>query len=133
TLTSTTSNACAHGEPSANPPRPRFPTESRAGVPSSRRMLRNPPADPAWRERPCGIGVLLPGAAQVGGQRAGEQGLGAGGRDDLGPAVCLLGRPDLRGGEAEDAFREFEGAFDVEPGEVGAPDLVEGQRAGADV
>ena len=28
TSTSTTSNACAHGEPSANPPRPRFPTES---------------------------------------------------------------------------------------------------------
>jgi transposase len=28
TLTSTTSNACAHGEPSAKPQRPRFPTES---------------------------------------------------------------------------------------------------------
>ena len=28
TSTSTTSNACAHGEPSAKPPRPRSPTES---------------------------------------------------------------------------------------------------------
>jgi Transposase DDE domain len=35
--TSTTSNACAHGEPSAKPPRPRFPTESIGDCPDRNR------------------------------------------------------------------------------------------------
>jgi hypothetical protein len=54
-------------------------------------MLRNPAAELAWREGPAGIGLFLPGAAEVGGQRPGEQELGAGGHDDPRPAVCLLG------------------------------------------
>jgi hypothetical protein len=47
------------------------------------------------------------------------------------PAVCLLGCPYLDGDEAEGAFQELEGMLDVESGEVGAPELVEGQSSGA--
>jgi hypothetical protein len=52
--------------------------------------------------------VLLPGAAQVGGQRPGEQELGVRGHEDPGPAVGLAGVADLRGGQvlsgAENAY-----------------------------
>ena len=49
------------------------------------------------------------------------------------PAVGLLGRADLRGGEAEGALQGADGVLDAEPCEVGAPELVQGQGAGAGV
>jgi len=55
------------------------------------------------------------------------------GHEEPDPAVCLLRGPHLRGGEAENALEGADGVLDVEPGEVGAPELVEGQRAGAGV
>ena len=55
------------------------------------------------------------------------------GHEEPGPSVGLLRGPHLRGGKAEDALEELEGVFDVEPGEVRAPELVQGQRAGAGV
>ena len=96
-------------------------------------MLRNPAAELAWREGPAGIGLFLPGAAQAGSQRAGEQELGVRGHDEPGPAVGLPGIADFRGGESEGALEELEGVLDVEPGEVGAPELVQGQGAGSGV
>ena len=95
--------------------------------------VAEPPADAARGERPGGVGVLLPGAAEVAGEGAGEQELGVGGDDDPGPAVGLLGGADLRGGEAEGALQGADGVLDVEPCEVGAPELVQGQGAGAGV
>ena len=77
--------------------------------------------------------MLFPGAAQVGGQGTGEQELGVRGHDEPGPAVCLPGIADLRGGEAEGAFEELEGVLDIGSGEVGVPELVQGQGAGAGV
>jgi hypothetical protein len=75
--------------------------------------------------------VLFPGAAEVAGEGAGEQELGVGGDDDPHPPVGLLGRADLRGREAEGALQGADGVLDVEPCEVGAPELVQGQGAGA--
>ena len=56
-----------------------------------------------------------------------------GGDDDLRPAVGLLRRAGLRGGEAGGALQGADRVLDVEAGQVGAPELVEGQRAGAGV
>ncbi len=55
------------------------------------------------------------------------------GHEEPDPAVSLTGGPHLRGGEAEGALEELEGMLDVEAGEVGAPELVQGQGAGAGV
>ena len=92
-----------------------------------------PPADPARGERPVRVGVFLPGPAQVGGEGAGEQELGVGSDDDPHPPVSLLGRADLRGREAEGALQGADGVLNVEPCEVGAPELVQGQGTGAGV
>ena len=43
------------------------------------------------------VGPFFPGAAQVGGERAGEQQLGGGGHDQADPPVGLLGGADLGG------------------------------------
>jgi hypothetical protein len=48
-----------------------------------------------------------------------------GGDDDPGPQVGLLGGADLGSVEAEAAVEGADGVLDVEPGEVGAPELVE--------
>jgi len=92
-----------------------------------------PAADPARRQRPGRTRLFLPGAAEAGGQRAGEQELCAGCHDDPHPAVCLLGTADLGGGEPGSALGELEGMLDVGPGEVGAPELAGGQGPGAGV
>src|SRR5579875_597915 len=82
--------------------------------------VAEPPADPSGGQRPGGVGLVLPGAAQVSGQGAGEEELGVGGDDDANPAVGLLGGADLRGGEAEGALEGADGMLDVESREVGA-------------
>ena len=80
-----------------------------------------PAADPAWWQGAAVRGPGFPGAAQVGGERAGDQELGEGGHDEADPPVGLLGGADLGGGQAEGALGEFEGVFFVEAGQVGAP------------
>ena len=69
--------------------------------------------------------MLLPGAAQVSGEGAGKEELGVGGDDDAGPQVGLPGGADLGGDKAEAALEGADRVLDVEPGEVGAPELVE--------
>ena len=103
------------------------------GCPQAGADVAKPPADPSRGQRPGGIGLFLPGAAEVGGQGAGEEELGVRGHEEPDPAVCLLRGPHLRGGEAENALEGADRVLDVEPGEVGAPELVQGQRAGAGV
>ena len=66
--------------------------------------VAKPAADPARCQRPGGIGLFLPGPAEIGGQGPGEQELGVRGHEDLDPAVCLAGIADLGGGEAEGAL-----------------------------
>ena len=95
--------------------------------------VAKPPPDPARRQRPGGIGLFLPGPPEAACQGPCEQELGVRGHEEPDPAVSLTGGPDLRGGEAEGALEELEGMLDVESGEVGAPEFVEGQGAGAGV
>jgi hypothetical protein len=73
------------------------------------------------RTRPGGVGAFFPGAAEVGGERAGEQQLGGRGHDQAYPAVGLLGGADLRGCKAEVSLGEAEGVLLIEAGQVGAP------------
>src|ERR1039458_7624732 len=100
------------------------------GCSQVRADVAEPAADSSGGERASGGGVFLPGAAEVGGQRPGEEELGVGGHDEPDPAACLLRGADLGGGEAEGALEGLEGVLDVESGEVGAPQLVQGQRGG---
>src|SRR5260370_25539405 len=51
--------------------------------------VRKPAADSSWGQGPGGVGPFLPGAAQVGGERAGEQQLGVRGHDQADPPVGL--------------------------------------------
>jgi hypothetical protein len=60
-----------------------------------------PAADPSGGERAVRDWRFLPGAAQVGDVRPGEQQLGAGGRDEPDPPADLLWGADLGGGQAE--------------------------------
>ena len=55
------------------------------------------------------------------------------GHEEPDPAAGPAGGPHLRGGESEGALEELEGMLDVEAGEVGAPEFVQGQGAGAGV
>ena len=103
------------------------------GCPQATADVAKSPADPARGQRPGGIGLFLPGPAQAVGQGPGELELGVRGHEEPDPAVGLLGGPYLRGGQAEVAFEDFEGVLDVESGEVGAPQLIQGQRPGAGV
>ena len=66
--------------------------------------VAEPPADPSGGQRPGGIGLFLPGAAEICGQGPCEQELGVRGHEEPDPAVCLLRGPHLRGGEAENAL-----------------------------
>jgi hypothetical protein len=56
-----------------------------------------PAADPARRQGTAGGGPGFPGAAQVGGERPGEQELGEGGHDQADPPVGLPGGADPGG------------------------------------
>jgi hypothetical protein len=69
-----------------------------------------PPADPGRGQAPGRRGAF-PGAAQVGGQWAGQAQLGVAGDDDPGPPVRGGRVADLRGGPAEDLLEEAEGVF----------------------
>jgi hypothetical protein len=62
-------------------------------------------ADPAGCQRPPGPGSPFPGAAQVGGQIAGEPQLDVSGDQQPGPADGLLGVPDPGGGPPELGLR----------------------------
>jgi hypothetical protein len=73
--------------------------------------VAKPAADPARGQRPGGIGLLLPGAAEVTGQGPGEQELGVRGHEEPDPAVCLLRSADFGGGEPEGPFQELEGVL----------------------
>jgi hypothetical protein len=69
--------------------------------------VAKPAADPARCQRPGGIGVFLPGAAEVAGQGPGEQELGVRGHEDPDPAVRLFRGSHLGGGEAEGSLRSL--------------------------
>jgi hypothetical protein len=88
-----------------------------------------PASDPRGGQ-PVGRGGSLPGAAQVGGQRAGESELGVGGDDDPGPAVRSLWSADLRG-PAQGLLEQSEGVFEVEPAQERLPAAVDVGRGGA--
>src|SRR6266704_2840563 len=60
--------------------------------------VRKPAADPAGWQGSGRVGPPFPGAAQVGGERAGEQQLGERGHDQADPPVGLLGSADPGGG-----------------------------------
>jgi hypothetical protein len=94
-------------------------------------MLRNPRRTRPGVSGRAGSGCFSPWPAEAGGRGAGEQELGVRGHEEPDPAVCLAGVADFRGGEAEGALEELEGVLDVEACEVGAPELVQGQGAGA--
>ena len=78
-------------------------------------------ADPAGRQRPPGPGSPFPGAAQVGGQVAGEPQLDVSGDQQPGPADSLLRVPDPGGGPPELGLQQLEGVLHVEAAQVGPP------------
>src|SRR5258708_8378091 len=65
-----------------------------------------PAAGSAGSERPGRVAWFFPGAAQVGGQRAGDEQLGVGVHDQANPPVGLLGSAALGVGEPPGAFHE---------------------------
>jgi hypothetical protein len=73
------------------------------------------PADSGGGE-PAGRGGAFPGAAQVGGERAGEPELGVAGDHDPGPAVGGVRVADFGGGPAEDLFEQAEGVLEGRSG-----------------
>src|ERR1700678_2493837 len=75
-----------------------------------------PAADPAGGGRPSGAGWFLPGAAQVTGQRPGDQQLGVGGHDQPDPPVGLVRGADLGGGQPESSLQEPESVLFIEAG-----------------
>ena len=78
----------------------------RAGRAGGRRAeVPESPADPRGGE-PGGRGRAFPGAAQVGGERAGQPELGVAGDDQPGPAVGGMRVADLGGGPAECLFEQ---------------------------
>ena len=82
--------------------------------------VAEPAADSSGGERASGGGAFLPGAAEAGGQRPGEQELGVGCHDEPCPAVCLLRGADLGRGEAEGALEGLEGVLVMQISSLGA-------------
>ena len=79
-----------------------------------------PAADPG-RGQPARRGGPFPGAAQVGGQRAGQAELGVAGDDQPGPPVRGGRVADLRGGPAQDLLEQPERVLQVEAAQERLP------------
>jgi len=91
-----------------------------AAVATCRRMLGNPRRTRPGVSGRAGSGGFLPGAAQVGGVRPGEQQLGVGGHDKADPPAGLGRGADLGGGEPEAALEEPEGVLVMRKSALGA-------------
>ncbi|MCP2256870.1 hypothetical protein LX15_000553 [Streptoalloteichus tenebrarius] len=76
--------------------------------------FRNPRRTRAGVSRRTGAGVS-PGAAQIGGEVAGEAELGVGGEQQPAPAVGRLRVPERRSGPAKGLCEHAEGVLDIEP------------------
>ena len=92
--------------------------------------VSEPPADPG-RGEAFGPGRLLPGPAEVGGQRPGEPELGVRDDQEPGPAVRRLGCTQFRGGPAERLLSEPESVLQVESPQEPLPPTVRVRRGGS--
>src|SRR4051794_35005042 len=85
-----------------------------------RAEVPKPSADSGWGE-PCGLGCLLPGAAEVRRGFTGEPELGVGGDDQPRPALAGLRGAEFRAGPAQGLLHQPEEMLDVEPAQERLP------------
>lgn len=85
-----------------------------------RAQVPGPSAD-SGRGESARLGWLIPGAAEVSGQRPGKAELGVGSDDQLCPPVCCLGCAELRAVPAQCLFDHPEGVFQVESAQERLP------------